>query len=263
MSISTLTVPEQHDPIATPELICYPTEPEPPRLVPARPEREWMDLTDQRYAYRCIPLSIANASGWELILPCSFSASWMGGDATADIQIRPFGDPAKVKQRVMSHFGHGVLTFHTGYLFRTSPGWALWCRGAPNTVKHGIVALDGLVETDWLTFPFTMNWRFTRPGTVRFVEGEAFCFVTPVPHAVYDDIAPVVRSLDTAPELKAAYEGWSASRTDFNASLARSEPETVKQGWQRHYVRGAAPHGGEAGFHLSRRRLKSPRLPSD
>jgi hypothetical protein len=222
-----------------------------------------MDLTDQRYAYRCIPLSIANASGWELILPCSFSASWMGGDATADIQIRPFGDAEKVKQRVMSHFGHGVLTFHTGYLFRTSPGWALWCRGAPNTVKHGIVALDGLVETDWLTFPFTMNWRFTRPGTVRFEEGEAFCFVTPIPHAVYDDIAPVVRSLDTAPDLKAAYEGWSASRSDFNASLARSEPETVKQGWQRHYVRGAAPHGGAAGFHLSRRRLKSPRPSSD
>ena len=100
--------------------------------------------------------------------PCSFSATWTGGNLTSDIQIRPLGDPARVDSRVVSHFGHGVLTFHTGYLFRTSPGWALWCRGAPNTVKHGIVPLDGLVETDWLPFPFTMNWRFTRPGTVRF-----------------------------------------------------------------------------------------------
>jgi len=242
-----------------PELICYPTETDPPKLVPARPEREWMDLTDQRYAYRCIPLSIANASGWELALPCAFSASWTGGSLTTDVQIRPIGDPSRTESRVTSHFGHGVLTFHTGYLFRTSPGWALWCRGAPNTVKHGIVALDGLVETDWLPFPFTMNWRFTRPGTVRFEEGEVFCFVTPVPHAVYDTIEPQLRSLEDDPELKAAYAGWSASRNDFNASLARHEPETVKQGWQRHYVKGAAPQGEAAGFHLSRRRLKPPR----
>jgi Family of unknown function (DUF6065) len=259
MQSSPMPAPEEKPLIATPELFCYRTEENPPALVPARSEREWMDLTDQRYAYRCIPLSIANASGWEITLPCSFSATWGGGNLAADIQIRPLGDEAAVARRVMSHFGHGVLTFHTGYLFRTSPGWALWCRGAPNTVKHGIVPLDGLVETDWLPFPFTMNWRFTRPGTVRFTAGEVFCFVTPVPHTLYEAIEPKMKNLADDPRMKAAYEEWSASRTDFNASLARQEPETVKQGWQRHYVKGTAPGGEAAGFHLSRRRLKPPR----
>ena len=259
-----MPAPPQADPvrpalIESPELICYPTEQDPPKLVPARPERDWMDQTDQRYAYRCIPLSIANASGWEIILPCSFSATWSGGSRLDDIQLRPLGGPARIESRVVSHFGHGVLTFHTGYLFRTSPGWALWCRGAPNTIKHGIVPLDGLVETDWLPFPFTMNWRFTRPGTVRFEAGEAFCFVTPVPHAAYEGIEPVIRQLADDPQLKAAYEGWAESRSDFNAQLSRGEPETVKQGWQRHYVKGAAPQGEAASFHLSRRRLKPPR----
>ena len=28
--------------------------------------------------------------------------------------------------------------------------------------------LAGVVETDWLPFPFTMNWLFTQPGRVRF-----------------------------------------------------------------------------------------------
>jgi hypothetical protein len=260
MSISQEDAADLATRLEPPELICYRTEADPPKLIPARAERQWMDLTDQRYAYRCIPLSIANASGWEIILPISFSATWTGGSLVSDIQLRPMGDPAQLTSRVVSHFGHGVLTFHTGYLFRTSPGWALWCRGAPNTVKHGIVALDGLVETDWLPFPFTMNWRFTRPGTVRFEAGEVFCFVTPVPHAIYEGIEPKIKALGDDPELQAAYENWSASRTDFNASLARRDPEAVKQGWQRHYVRGAAPQGDmAAGFHLSRRRLKPPR----
>ncbi|MEA9787719.1 DUF6065 family protein [Xanthomonas campestris pv. raphani] len=34
---------------------------------PAPHERAWMDATDQRYAYRCLPLAIANAHGWELL----------------------------------------------------------------------------------------------------------------------------------------------------------------------------------------------------
>jgi hypothetical protein len=58
---------------------------------------------------------------------------------------------------VAPHFGHGVLTFTTGYMFRTSPGWALWARGSPNAFKDRIVPLEGVVETDWLPFPFTMN----------------------------------------------------------------------------------------------------------
>ncbi|WP_042832409.1 DUF6065 family protein, partial [Xanthomonas citri] len=31
---------------------------------PAPHERAWMDATEQRYAYRCLPLAIANAHGW-------------------------------------------------------------------------------------------------------------------------------------------------------------------------------------------------------
>ena len=103
--------------------------------------------------------------------------------------------------------------------------------------------LDGLVETDWLPFPFTMNWRFTRPGTMRFEAGEPFCFVTPVPHALYEVIEPRIKTLADDTEMKAAYDKWTASRTDFNAGLAQREPEAVKQGWQRHYVKGAGPAG--------------------
>ena len=243
--------------IGRPELTCYPLWPNPPALIPARPDRDWMDMTNERYAYRCIPLSIANSSGWEISLPFAFEAAWYGGDDKNTIQFRS-GDE-RVKHHVTSHFGHGVITFHTGWLFRTSPGWACWARGAPNMVKDGAVALDGLVETDWLPFPFTMNWKFTRPGVIRFEAGEPFCFVTLTPHGLLDAVQPKLATLDDDPKLKAAYEQWSASRTDFNAQLSRGEPETVKQGWQRHYVRGEPPQGEAAGFHLSRRRLKPPR----
>jgi hypothetical protein len=219
-----------------------------------------MDATSDKFAYRCIPLSIANASGWEILSPCSFRAEWNGGPHKDDLVFSASGAASDLTRRVASHFGYGVMTFHTGYLFRTSPGWGLWCRGAPNTIKHGIAALDGLVETDWLPMPFTMNWRFTAPGVVHFEKGEPFCFITPVPHARLDAIEPIMRSLDSDPALKSAYEAWSARRADFNSRLAALEPAAVEQGWQRHYVRGETPTGDRPDFHLSKRKLKKLRL---
>jgi hypothetical protein len=242
--------------LAPPELTCHPLWPDSPALVPGRPERTWMDLTSEHYAYRCIPLTIANTSGWEIQLPFGFEAAWDGQDHLAAIQFRSGDD--RVSHMVSSHFGHGVITFHTGWLFKTSPGWALWAGGAPNTVKDGIAPLDGLVETDWLPFPFTMNWRFTRPGVVSFDAGEPFCFIALAPHAVMDDVRPRIAKLEDDLKLKTAYDTWSASRLDYNKRLGEREPRAVAEKWQRTYVQGrGGVDGGVPIYHISKRRLKA------
>jgi hypothetical protein len=198
-----------------PDLHRYREYPDPPPIVPGRPDRAWMDATTERFAYRCTPLPIANSSGWELTLPMSFIATWNGGRDLADVQIKSLDGDARLPTVVGSVFGHGVLTFHPGYHFRTSPGWALWVRGAPNTLKDGVVALEGLVETDWLPFTFTMNWRFTRPTTVRFDKGEAFCFLVMTPHGMLDEVQPVVCDISptTRRSRRATTRGGKAGRT--------------------------------------------------
>jgi Family of unknown function (DUF6065) len=241
-----------------PELTCYRIRENAPAIVPGGADRGWMDQSQQRFAYRCTPLSIANASGWEIINPHDFSASWDGDTSPHGVTVRSPGNGRGAPAR--SHFGEGVLTFHTGYLFRTNPGWAVWARGVPNLVKDGITPLEGLVETDWLPMPFTMNWRFTRPGTVRFEAGEPFCFITLTPHAQLDHVSPRLARLADNPDLKAAYQAWNESRSQFLTQLAAGEPEAVKQGWQRHYVRGQGPEQqGVPGYHLSKRRLRAPK----
>ena len=128
------------------------------------------------------------------------------------------------------------------------------------SVKDGAVALDGLVETDWLPFPFTMNWKFTRPGVIRFEAGEPFCFVTLAPHGLIDAVQPKLATLDDDPKLKAAYDEWSASRTDFGKRLAEREQSAVAEKWQRTYVQGrGGVEDGAPAYHLSKRRLKAPR----
>src|SRR5579875_3232222 len=132
-------------------LECFPVVNRPPDIVPGRPQRGWMDRFHDRHAYRCLPLTMANTSGWELLCPYGFTAEWTGGPGVADLTVIPDPDTDPQKPRIaMSHFAGGTLTFHTGYLFRTQPGWAVLASGPPNTVKHGVQAMSGLVETDWL-----------------------------------------------------------------------------------------------------------------
>lgn len=240
------------------KLTCYQLQPHAPRIVPGRSDRAWMDATRMRYAYRCLPLTIANSMGWELLAPHEVVAEWNGGPELADIVVDGLG-AGDHSGFAMSHFGHGVLTFQTGYLFRTDPGIALWARGVPNLPKDGIAPLDGIIETDWLSFGFTMNWMFTRPGVVRFEAGEPFCFVTPIGYHALDAVVPEVRPIEADPAVAAAYQSYSSLRQSFNDKLAANDPETLRQGWQKWYMRGASPDGSERNpAHVSKLRLAEP-----
>lgn len=245
-----------------PEIECYPLHPRPPELVPGRPDRKWMDAFAARHPYRCLPLTMANTTGWEVLCPMGFSAEWNGGPLQSDITLTPDRPHPDFHHFVTSHFSRGVVTFHTNYLFRTPPGWAMWATGAPNHVKDGIQALTGLIETDWLPFPFTMNWVFTRKGRVRFEKGEPFCFLTLVEHKKMDAFEPVMKVIESDLTLKGQYDAWNESRTKLNNALKRHDPDAVREAWQRFYFKGELPAdtGPAPAEHVNKRRLKPVRF---
>jgi hypothetical protein len=241
------------------ELECYPVMGRPPEIVPGDPLRSWMDAYPGRHPYRCLPLSMANTTGWQILCPIGFTAEWNGGPHQQDITLKPERPYPDFEHFVTSHFSRGVVTFHPGYLFRTPPGWAMWTTGAPNWLKDGIQPLSGLIETDWLPFPFTMNWAFTRPGRVRFEKGEPFCFITLMEHRKLDNVQPVIKTLESDLVMKGQYEAWQKQRTEFNRRLSRRDPETVKEAWQRFYFKGELPDdtGPAPADHVNKRRLKA------
>jgi hypothetical protein len=250
--------------VITPPLFleCYPTGERPPDIVPGRPQRAWMDAFAERHPYRCLPLSMANTTGWEVLNPVGFSMEWNGGAHQDCITFKPDHPFPGFQDLVKSHFSRGIVTFHSGYLFRTPPGWSMWVTGPPNHIKDGIQPLTGLVETDWLPFPFTMNWMFTRPGKVRFEKGEPFCFITLMPDQALQVTQPITKSLNKNPDLRDQYEAWHRSRTEFNSRLIKQEPEAMREAWQRFYFRGELPEdaGPAPKAHVNKRRLKSPKM---
>ena len=244
-------------------------------LTTAPVDRAWMDATDQHFAYRCLPLAIANQAGWLIHNPATFTA-WVGWRAAASRTSQlhfgaapssPWsfsidshslaGGSTVADARIISHFGSGVLTFSIPFLFRTPPGINLWVKGPTNYFKDGVHPLEGIVETDWLPATFTMNWKITRPHhPIRFERGEPICMVVPLPRGLSEDLNPIRKMLADEPDLEREYQEWLKSRSEFLKNLASREPEAVKQGWQKDYNKGVTPLGARATEHQTRLHFK-------
>lgn len=211
---------------------------------PAPSDRGWIDETPQKFAARCLPLLIANAHGWEILLKDRCEVVWNGGRTMEDLKVTT---ESSTNTHVSSHFGEGILTFSIHALFRTEPGYNLWVGGPINRFKDGIQALTGIVETDWSPFTFTMNWKLTRTDQpICFERDEPICHFFPIPRGIVDEVMPEIAGLESDPELKRDYESARDARNAFNKGLKEFDPETVARGWQKDYFRGEFPSGRRA-----------------
>jgi hypothetical protein len=209
-------------------------------IQPASAKRTWMDTAAAKNPYRCLPLSMANSWGWEILSSAKFTATWdgkMGADAVK-IQVHE-GTNAPT-----SHFGEGTLTWHTGYLFNTDYPVGLYVMGPTNSPKPNVIPLSGIVETHWLSYSFTMNWRFTQPGSFTVDIGEPYCQIFPVYMNMFDDVQPEIRTLSENEQLYDLYWDWNISRQNYSRERkipgsAVSSPST----WQKHYFQGKYPAG--------------------
>lgn len=224
--------------------VNIPNNPPMSDLHPADRRRDWMDASPNSFAYRCIPLTIANQYGWEIRCPTGFSATWNGDDSTAGVDIEADGDS---KPPAESHFGAGIMTFTLSLIFRTEPGTGLWASGPANRFKDGAQALSGLIETDWMPYTFSMNWKLTRPGlSVRFEADEPICQFFPVPLGGVETYQPTIRPMTREdPEHRPFYEGY-LRRTAKDVKQQLSGDEAAVPEHQRWYMRGEMPDGSPA-----------------
>lgn len=211
------------------------------QIVPAWASREWMDATGQRFAYHCLPMVLANQSGWFVLAPHDAEAEWNGGPAASDLVVRVSGNPHTVQ--AMSQVGSGIVTWMIPYVFRTSPGWNLLCRGPSNFVKDGICPLEGLVETDWSVASFSMNWKLTRPGKCAFKAGEPIAMLVPQRRHDLEAFDARFANLDENRKLAEGYGTWIKARHEFWAAQKRGDAKAVQQKFQKHYFRGCTNDG--------------------
>lgn len=239
---------------ATPEIVAYSAWGRYVDVVPAWTRREWMDATNRGFAYHCLPIVLANQSGWFVLAAHGLVAEWNGGNAASDLRLEVPPEAGRV--HAVSKVGNGILTWTIPYIFRTPPGWNLLCRGPANHVKDGICPLEGLVEADWAMASFSMNWKLTRPGRCEFAAGEPVAML--VPHRRGDIETLDARFADLAenPALSEGYFEWAASRQQFLKAQRDGDPSALRDRYQKHYFQGSTVAGTAFPEHQKARDVK-------
>ena len=227
---------------------------DPQPLVTAPPNRDWMDATTRRHAYRCLPIAVANTYGWQLLLPVDVTAEWNGGMELADVTVT-----CARSHQAVSNFARGVLTFDVSYIFRTPIDFHLLVTGPSNTFKDGIAPMTAVVETDWLPYTFTFNYQFTRPGRVHWQAGEPYAQICVVRAGIQESVQPVIRRLNDNPQLMSDHEAWRERRSTLRTAMEAGDPAALKKAVDRDYYLGRYADGEKSlAEHTIKLQLKSP-----
>jgi Family of unknown function (DUF6065)/Cupin-like domain len=215
-------------------------------------QRDWMNATPSRFAYRCLPLTIVNQTGWWIRNPVGFTATWRGPTVPGSVDFQ-FDAAAGLWQNwINSQFGEGIITWNTPFLFRTKPeGSRLLICGPVNYFKRNAHPLTALIESDWVSMSFTMNWKLMVPGEpVRFDQGEPLFQAIPLLANVCADLEDAdvsYQKLTDNPDLYRAYREWDQGRRKFHDQKAAGE--VSPNGWQKDYFQGRDAVGRDSGTH--------------
>lgn len=234
------------------KLIFYALHDDPPKVIPAPLERDWMNRHGHRHPYRCLPLAIGNCYGWQILLRGSVKATWNGGTTKADVVVE-----SSIPHVATSNFTRGIVTFDVPIVFRTEPGYQLMVTGPTNEFKDGASPMTAIIESEWLSYTFTMNYQLTRPGvSVLWEKDEPFCQVAVVPALIQESVEPEWRRIQDDPKTAEELRLLSDLRGEFRSRQDRGDPEANKQGWQKLYFRGEHPDGSVEQTHQTKMKLR-------
>lgn len=230
------------------------------RIVPASARRDWIPETPGESARWCLPITLANSSGWELLTPVGVTAVWDGGRDVDSVHVTTDG-PVDSDIKPRSEFGSGIVTFSVPFLLRTPEGWDLLVRGPANRPKDGASPLEGLVATDWAVMTFTMNWQLTRVDhPVRWEAGEPVCLLVPQHRGDLERFRPRFAPFSSAPETKdltiQALQQRGTLRGRDGALFGLGVVRRGRDAFERLYFRGRYPDGRRAPSHRAAVRLR-------
>lgn len=120
-------------------------------IFPMSIKRDWMDVTSEGHAYRCFPVTQANAVGWSLSCKEDISFEWNGiNDQTADT--------IKISSPVGAYSGRGQssISLHTGLYFRTDQNISILTINPVNYFSNEFETMSSLMTTSFYDNPLPL-----------------------------------------------------------------------------------------------------------
>jgi len=210
------------------------------KIIKSSVKRDWMNELKDKFAYRCLPMNIANQCSWSVLCPSDIKVTWNGDNSLEGLTVEYLNENNPF-HFASSNFGYGTLTFHSDFVLTTTGTNCIYCKGPANSHKTNLQPLEGIIETFWLPFTFTMNWRFQEPGFVYFEKDEPIFSFFPIDLNYVESFQIKTESIHDNLELLQKYNTYSEARTDFiNKNYVEFQNNEMPF-WQKFYTQGKCP----------------------
>lgn len=224
--------------------ILYLSDEEYFKVEPLPTKRDWMDDTNGKFSYKCIPLNVANQNGWQVLSPIEFCANWNGGNNPEDVEAH-YHEESKM-HFAAGHFGYGILTIMPDFVLKTEKGISTHVKGIPNYPIDPLHPLEGMIETDWLPFTFTFNYKFTRPGEVIFKKDQPLFSFFPVKRGYIEKYKINRTKIENYPDINNKYKLFEKAREDhLDKNGERKYDKASNKSFQGFYSSGILLGAGQ------------------
>lgn len=131
------------------------------KIEQTRVQRDWMDNTDDRHAYKCFPVSLANSIGYSISFLEDVEFIWDGISDSTDTHVKII----RGEELCGTGRGNATINFHCDIIFKTDEDVSMLSIVPPNHFIDGAMPFTSIISTSFHNETFPIAWKITRPNT--------------------------------------------------------------------------------------------------
>jgi hypothetical protein len=196
-------------------------------------KRDWMDITFDRHAYHCFPISLANRLGWGISFKEDIRFIWDGiNDSTSD-HIKILSGNGYVH----TYRGNRTVSFNTGFTFKADENVTLLTMPVPNQFIDGAQCITTLTSTSVLPGTLPIAWMVTKANEeIVIPAGTPIAAILPLSLTDIQSFEMVV---------KPSSEIYDESYNRYMSARGDVAQEMNSRGEWTHFYRDAKDHLGD------------------
>jgi hypothetical protein len=196
-------------------------------------KRDWMDVTEEKHAYRCFPVTQANMVGWNLFCDNDIEFIWNGITSTSSENIEIING----KNFTYTGRGQSTVSFNTGLTFKTDENISLLTINPVNYFNDDFETVSSVISTSWMDndFPLAIRARSANKNIV-IKAGTPLATIIPVSLTQIDNTS--IEIFD--------YTDADNKRQEANKSYGDSAQKMNQSGQWTDWYRDAVNEKGES-----------------
>ena len=146
------------------------------KIEPMSIKRDWMDVTSEKHAYRCFPVTQANVVGWNISCIEDIVFTWDGINDQTDQHV-------DIVSPVGSYAGRGqsTVSLNTSLVFRTDPDVSILTINPVNYFSEDFETLSNLISTSFYDNPLPLAIKAKKANVETIIKaGTPLATIIPI-----------------------------------------------------------------------------------